>query len=67
MKNWKTTLAGAVGAAVIIVNKYSGLDLPVAEVTAIAILIVALVSKDYDTTGTGAEAEKPGDTYNQKY
>lgn len=58
MKNWKTTLAGAVGAAVIILNKYSGIDLPVTEVTALAIFIVALVSKDYDTTGAGSEAEK---------
>jgi hypothetical protein len=45
--SWKTTLAGAVGAAVILINKYSGLDLPLEVVVALVIGVVSLVAGDY--------------------
>lgn len=64
MKNWKTTLAGAIGAAVIILNQYTNLNLPAAEVIAVVIFVVALYTKDYDTTGVGGNADKPKDHYN---
>lgn len=47
--NWKTTLAGVLGGAVILINKYSGLDLPLEVVVALVIGVVALVAGDYDT------------------
>lgn len=59
MINWKTTLAGALSAAVIILNKYTNLDLPEAEVIAVCIFVITLFVKDYDTTGNGRYAEKP--------
>ena len=58
MTNWKTTLAGVLGAAVILINKYSGLDLPVEIVIACVIGICMLITKDYDTTGNGINATK---------
>ncbi len=58
MKNFKTTLAAFLGFAIILVNKYSGLDLPEEIVIGLVITGVALVTKDYDTTGTGTSATK---------
>lgn len=59
MKNFKTTLAAFLGFAIILINKYSGLDLPEEIVIGLVITGVALFTKDYDTTGTGIHAEKP--------
>lgn len=58
MTNWKTTLSAVIGGLVILANKYFDLGLPQDVVIAIVIGIVALVSKDYDTTGTGDNARK---------
>lgn len=58
MKNFKTTLAAALGYAIILINKYAGIDLPSDVVIGLVICIVALVSKDYDTTGVGDNASK---------
>jgi hypothetical protein len=58
MNNWKTTLTGVLGAAVILINKYSGLDLPAEVVIAVVIGIAMLLTKDYDTTGNGVNSTK---------
>lgn len=63
MNNWKTTLAGAIGAAVLLINKYTGIDLPEEAVIALAIFAIALFSKDSDTTGIGSNAIKESDIY----
>ena len=58
MVNWKTTLSGVVGGLVILANKYFDLGLPQDVVIAVVIGVVALLMKDYDTTGNGREATK---------
>lgn len=58
MKNYKTTIAALAGYIVILVNKYSGLDLPEEVIVGAVICVVALFTKDFDTTGTGANAKK---------
>lgn len=58
MKNFKTTLAAFLGFAIILVNKYAGLDLPEEVVIGLVITGVALFTKDYDTTGAGPSAVK---------
>lgn len=64
MKNWKTTITGIFGAvatALIPVIQGKGFE---TETLIIAATLAALgfISKDYDTTGAGRDAEKPKDT-----
>lgn len=59
MKNYKTTIAALVGYAVILINKYAGHEvIPNDVAVGLVICIVALFTKDYDTTGTGYSATK---------
>lgn len=58
MSNYKTTIAALVGYVIILVNKYAGLDIPSEVVIGLVLCVVALVSKDYDTTGNGSNSTK---------
>lgn len=59
MKNYKSTLAAAIGYAVILINRYAGNEIIPSDVAVgLVICIVALFTKDYDTTGTGYNATK---------
>lgn len=58
MKNWKTSITALIGAVVMLVNKYAHLDLPSDVIIIATIAAVSLFTKDYDTTGAGADAEK---------
>lgn len=60
MKNWKTTLAGMIGAvatALIPVVQGHGFELEYLAIAAV-LAVLGCVSKDYDTTGAGYDAEK---------
>lgn len=60
MKNWKTTLAGAVGAALtlLIAQLSTGtISLKDAGIAA-ALAFVGFLAKDFDTTGIGGTATK---------
>lgn len=58
MKNYKTTIAALAGYIVILINKYTQLDLPEDVIIGAVICIIAILSKDYDTTGVGNSARK---------
>jgi hypothetical protein len=56
--NFKTTLIAFIGAVLNGVNFYFGNIVPSEIAIPITILGVALVTKDYDTTGVGSTATK---------
>jgi hypothetical protein len=58
MKNYKTTIAALAGYIAILINRYTQLDLPEDVIIGAVICTVALLSKDYDTTGIGIKARK---------
>lgn len=63
MKNWKTTLTGILGAvatALIPVLQERRFELEYILIAAV-IATLGVVSKDYDTTGAGAGAQKISD------
>ena len=65
MTNWKTTLTGILGAvatALIPVIQGKGFELEYILIAAV-VATLGVVSKDYDTTGAGAGAQKLPDNY----
>lgn len=46
MKDWKTTVTGVIGAAVILVNHFTGVQIPEAPLTAIVVAIIGWLSGD---------------------
>lgn len=68
MKNWKTTLTGILGAvatALIPVIQGKGFELEYILIAAV-VATLGVVSKDYDTTGAGAGAQKIPDSYSDE-
>lgn len=49
-KNWRTSVTGIVGYAVILINKYAHLDIPAEVLTGLVISVMALVSADASNT-----------------
>lgn len=60
MRNWKTSLAGAAGAAfTVIVAQLSTGTVTLKDVAiAAAIAFIGFLAKDFDTTGIGGTATK---------
>lgn len=65
MKNWKSTLAGLIGAiAVALIPVIQGKGFEMESLTTAATLAaLGSIAKDYDTTGAGHYAKKPKDIY----
>lgn len=60
MKNWKTTLAGALGAAVtLLIAQLSTGTITLKDAAIAAVLtFIGAFAKDFDTTGIGGTATK---------
>lgn len=46
MKDWKTTVTGVVGAAVILINHFTGVQIPEAPLAAIVVAVIGWFSSD---------------------
>lgn len=46
MKDWKTTVTGVVGAGAVLINHFTGYQLPEAPLVAVIIFVIGLFSSD---------------------